>query len=65
MASSMSGIMLFISIGYIPEFFNVWFKQFLIAWPVAFIMTNLMWPIASRMVFLILSGKKNKKAQSV
>ncbi|MDD9339582.1 MAG: DUF2798 domain-containing protein [Providencia heimbachae] len=65
MASSMSGIMLFISIGFIPDFFTVWSKQFIIAWPIAFIMTNLMWPIASKLAFLICSSKKSKKAEAV
>ena len=47
MAFSMSGIMLLIAMGPIPGFIGIWIPNFLIAWPIAFVATNLAWPIAA------------------
>jgi cation transport ATPase len=47
MALSMSGIMSLIALGPSAEWFATWMKQFIIAWPIAFVMTNILWPIAS------------------
>lgn len=54
MALSMSGIMLYIAIGSTPDFFTIWMKQFIVAWPIAFVMTNVMWPIANKIARTIL-----------
>ena len=39
MALSMSGIMSFIALGPTAFWLSVWPKQFIIAWPIAFVMT--------------------------
>ena len=39
MALSMSGIMSFIALGPTVLWLSVWPKQFIIAWPIAFVMT--------------------------
>lgn len=54
MALSMSGIMLYIAIGSTPDFLTIWMKQFIVAWPIAFVMTNLMWPISNKIARAIL-----------
>lgn len=56
MAFSMSGIMMLLALGPHEGFVGEWMKQFLIAWPIAFLMTQ----IVSRIAFPvagILRGK--------
>lgn len=40
MACSMSGIMLYIAIGPVEDFLSQWGKQIIIAWPIAFVLTQ-------------------------
>ena len=47
MALCMSGIMLLIAFGPTTEALSMWPRNFLTAWPVAFITTNLVWPVAN------------------
>ena len=44
MALSMSGIMAWVSLG--PAVFTVkiWLGQFIVAWPIAFVLTSVAWP---------------------
>lgn len=49
MAATMSGIMSAIGMGMTREWLGLWPKQFLIAWPIAFVMTQ----ITSRLAFAI------------
>lgn len=44
MAFSMSGIMGFISLG--AAFLPVWPQSFIIAWPIAFVLTQIVTPVA-------------------
>jgi len=39
MAASMSGIMSLIALGPTAEWLQVWPRQFIIAWPIAFVLT--------------------------
>ena len=51
MALAMSGIMGFISVG--PDFLPRWPLVFAIAWPIAFLVTQVVTPLAFRLAFLI------------
>ncbi|MGN0932235.1 DUF2798 domain-containing protein [Falsigemmobacter intermedius] len=56
MAFSMSGIMMLVALGPHEGFFREWMSQFIIAWPIAFLMTQ----VVSRIAFPlagILRGK--------
>ena len=41
MAMSMSGIMSLIALGPTADWLAIWMKQFLFAWPIAFVLTGL------------------------
>jgi len=58
MALSMSGIMYLIMAG--PDAFQVsiWLKQFVIAWPIAFVLTNIAFPLASAMTRMLVGAKR-------
>lgn len=47
MAGTMSGIMLLIAVGPGQMFIETWPKQWLIAWPIAFIVTQVMFPFSN------------------
>ena len=47
MAMSMSGIMSLIALGPTALWLSVWPKQFIIAWPIAFVLTNIAFRIAT------------------
>ncbi|MHA6690463.1 DUF2798 domain-containing protein [Devosia sp. A449] len=51
MALTMSGIMGFVSAG--QDFLSHWPLTFAIAWPVAFIVTQVVTPVAFKLAFLI------------
>lgn len=51
MAASMSGIMSAIGMGIGPVWFSAWPKQLLIAWPIAFVMTQITSGIAFAIVY--------------
>ena len=57
MAFTMSGIMMFIALG--PDAFAVrdWLMQFIIAWPIAFVMTQLVSRIAFPLAFIVTKAK--------
>lgn len=54
MASSMSGIMLLISLGPHEELLHIWPKQLVIAWPIAFILTMVLWPLSMSLTRLLI-----------
>jgi len=54
MASTMSAIMLLISVGPTQLWLDQWPRQFLTAWPIAFVMTNVAWPVSQALTRLIL-----------
>lgn len=47
MALSMSGIMALIALGPVPGFLKIWLGNFIIAWPIALVLTQLAWPVAN------------------
>ncbi|KFC07120.1 hypothetical protein GTGU_02106 [Trabulsiella guamensis ATCC 49490] len=53
MALSMSGIMLLIATGPTAQWFELWPRQFLMAWPIAFILTMIAWPLSVKLAYLI------------
>lgn len=53
MSSSMSGIMLLIAIGPTDVWLEIWPKQFLMAWPIAFVLTMVTWPLSMLLTRLI------------
>lgn len=53
MAATMSGIMSLIALGPSQLWLEVWARQFPFAWPIAFVMTMLIFPIANRLAGLI------------
>ncbi|WP_072185433.1 DUF2798 domain-containing protein [Citrobacter sp. CtB7.12] len=60
MASSMSGIMLLIAVGPTVQWLALWSRQFLMAWPIAFILTMIAWPVSVKLTYLICgSGCRN------
>lgn len=56
MAFSMSGIMMLLALGPHEGFVGEWMKQFLIAWPIAFLMTQ----IVSRIAFPVAGILRSK-----
>ncbi|WP_035606962.1 DUF2798 domain-containing protein [Hylemonella gracilis] len=54
MAAAMSGIMSLIALGPGALWLSLWARQFVCAWPIAFVMTTLIWPIANRLSGLLL-----------
>ncbi|TWG61012.1 MULTISPECIES: DUF2798 domain-containing protein [unclassified Aminobacter] len=57
MAFSMSGIMAAIALGLDKFTVSMWMSQFIIAWPIAFVATSILWPVASRISKLILGQR--------
>lgn len=53
MAFSMSGIMLALHEGLHAGFLALWAKQFIIAWPIAFLMTQTVSRIAFPLAFIL------------
>lgn len=54
MATSMSGIMSLIAIGPSRAWLAAWPGQVVIAWPIAFVMTMMLWPAANRIARVFL-----------
>lgn len=54
MAFSMSGIMSFIALGPTSHWLSVWPTQFLIAWPIAFVLTLFVSKFAFALAFMIM-----------
>ncbi len=54
MATSMSGIMSLIAMGPSATWLSRWPLQALTAWPIAFVVTMLLFPVASRITRLLL-----------
>jgi hypothetical protein len=57
MALSMSGIMATIILGLGEVSIGTWLHHFIIAWPIAFVMTNILFPVAMKITGLVL-GKQ-------
>lgn len=57
MAFVMSGIMMLIAVGPIEGFVKSWLSQFIIAWPIAFIMTQIVSRIAFPLAFILTKSK--------
>ena len=58
MALSMSAIMLLIAVGPTAAWLEIWPMQFITAWPIAFVMTNLAWPVSQAMTRAITRAAK-------
>ena len=57
MAASMSGIMSLIMLGPTPEWLHHWPRQFIMAWPIAFVLTQAAGPIGFALAHR-LTGKR-------
>ncbi len=53
MALTISGIMLLITLGPTAEWLAIWPKQFIMAWPIAFVLTMIAWPLSMALTRLI------------
>jgi Protein of unknown function (DUF2798). len=62
MAASMSGIMSLIALGPTVEWLETWPWHFIIAWPIAFVMTNICWPIANIVARTVIRPSAPKSA---
>jgi hypothetical protein len=51
MSLSMSGVMGFISVG--PDFLSQWPRVWLMAWPIAFIVTQFVTPLAFKLTLMV------------
>ncbi len=60
MAFSMSGIMGFIALG--TAFLPVWPQSFIIAWPIAFVLTQIVTPVSFGLARLLLPGQSRPAA---
>lgn len=49
MAATMSGLMSLIALGPTQAWLAAWPRQFAVAWPIAFALTMLAWPVATRL----------------
>jgi len=58
MAASMSGIMSLIALGPTTEWLAGWPKKFIWAWPIAFVLTMICWPIATALTTMIVKPKR-------
>ena len=58
MAFSMSAIMLLLAVGPTAQWLEIWPTQFITAWPIAFVMTNVAWPLSQALTRKILGGGK-------
>ena len=54
MAASMSGLMGLIFTGFSMQWLADWPQQFLIAWPIAFVLTMFTWPASMAMARFVL-----------
>jgi hypothetical protein len=60
MALSMSGIMSLIALGPTAHWISVWPKQFLIAWPIAFVLTLFISKFAFALAFAIMGKLRGR-----
>lgn len=58
MAATMSGLMGIIIMGPTLEWLTAWPKQFIIAWPIAFILTMFAWPASMKLAGTVLKPKQ-------
>ena len=62
MATLMSGILgLIFSGGFSLEWLANWPKQFIVAWPIAFLLTMVCWPLAMKCAGAVLGAGKGKQ----
>lgn len=57
MALTMSGTLTLINMGFINGFFATWLRMFLTAWPIAFIYTQFVSPLAFFLAGKVTGGK--------
>ena len=62
MAASMSGIMSMIALGPTAEWLHAWPKQFIIAWPIAFVLTLFVSRIAFSIAARVMSKRPDQPA---
>lgn len=58
MALMMSGIMLVINAGFVDGLFRFWMGAFFTAWPIAFVLSLGVGPIAFRLAFALVGPKR-------
>lgn len=62
MAATMSGIMGLIIMGPSADWLAAWPKQFIVAWPIAFVLTMFAWPASMKLAGLVLRSKEDRGA---
>ncbi|QGK68983.1 DUF2798 domain-containing protein [Allosaccharopolyspora coralli] len=62
MAATMSGIMGLVFTGPSLEWLTAWPKQFIIAWPIAFVLTMVAWPASMALSAAILRPRNDTPA---
>ena len=60
MAATMSGVMGLIFTGPSMEWLASWPRQFVIAWPIAFVLTMLAWPASTALTGAILGSRAGR-----
>lgn len=55
MAAVMSGLMSLIAVGPSMSWLASWPKQFVVAWPIAFLLTMVAWPLSMRIAGTLVS----------
>lgn len=61
MAASMSGIMSLIAMGPTADWLAVWPGQFAYAWPIAFVLTMIAWPMAMAITGYLVRSKEDSR----
>jgi Zn-dependent protease with chaperone function len=62
MALSMSGIMSLIMLGPTTVWLRIWMTQFVMAWPIAFVLTMVAWPASKKLTRLVVRPRDSGKA---
>lgn len=57
MAFAMSGFMSLLALGPTSTWLEEWPREFLVAWPTAFVLTFAAWPVASGLTRLVLGER--------
>lgn len=65
MAASMSGIMGLVIVGPSAVWLASWPRQFVIAWPIAFVLTMALWPLSMWLSGAVLRGGRRQSPEQV
>ena len=53
MAALMSGIMSAIHLGLTAEWLRIWPREFIVAWPIAFVLSQIVSPLSFKLAFTV------------